>query len=86
MHSAALALALAFLLYLLLFRREAVLPEFVAFAVFVLLTAVLNAAVTGALSGAYDRYLARVIWLIDFAALLGLYQLVQARRVPLNRG
>jgi hypothetical protein len=86
LHSVALALALAFLLYLLLFRREAVSPEFVAFAVFVLLAVGLNAAVTGALSGAYDRYLARVIWLIDFAALLGLYQLVQARRVPTNRG
>jgi hypothetical protein len=27
--------------------------------------------VTGGLSGPYDRYLARVIWLLCFAALIG---------------
>jgi hypothetical protein len=30
-----------------------------------------SAIVTGALSGPYDRYLARVIWLVCFAGLLG---------------
>jgi hypothetical protein len=32
----------------------------------------LNAIVTGALSGPYDRYLARVIWLILFVGLVSI--------------
>ena len=37
---------------------------------FVVLGIAWNAIVTGALSGPYDRYLARVIWLVCFVALL----------------
>jgi hypothetical protein len=33
---------------------------------------VLNAIVTGALSGPYDRYLARIIWLILFVGLVSI--------------
>jgi hypothetical protein len=35
---------------------------------------VLNAAICGVLSGPYDRYQARVIWLVPFAAALALYR------------
>jgi hypothetical protein len=35
--------------------------------------------VTGALSGPYDRYLARVIWLVCFVGLLGLCNVARIR-------
>jgi len=38
-----------------------------------------NAIVTGALSGPYDRYLARVIWLVCFAALIALCCIARVR-------
>jgi hypothetical protein len=41
-----------------------------ALQMFVVAGIVLNAIVTGALSGPYDRYLARVIWLILFVGLV----------------
>jgi hypothetical protein len=47
---------------------------------FVFTGVVWNAVVTGALSAPYDRYLARVIWLVCFVGLLGLFSL--ARRQP----
>ena len=83
-HSLALAVAAGFLLYILLLRRNAVTPDLLVFSVFVFGAVVWNAAATGALSGPYDRYLARVVWLIDFAAILGLLQLTRPKRVPLD--
>ena len=55
-------------------------PELALLYVFVFGAIVWSAVVTGALSGPYDRYLARVIWLVCFVALLGLFDLV--RRDP----
>ncbi len=79
LHSVALALSAGFLVYLLLFARSYVPPELQCFAIFVFAAVVVNAAATGALSGPYDRYLARVVWLIVFAALMGLVQLLRTQ-------
>jgi hypothetical protein len=50
-----------------------VLPtQLIALQMFVVGGIVLNAVVTGALSGPYDRYLARVIWLILFVGLVSI--------------
>jgi hypothetical protein len=45
----------------------------------IVLGVALNAVICGVLSGPYDRYQARVIWLVPFAATLALYR----RRHPL---
>jgi hypothetical protein len=52
--------------------------------VFVVAAIVWSAVVTGALSGPYDRYLARVIWLVCFVALLGLFHLVRLQPTPFS--
>jgi len=39
---------------------------------------VVNAAATGGLSGPYDRYFARVVWLVGFVALLSLHYAARA--------
>ena len=49
---------------------------------FVVLGIAWNAIVTGALSGPYDRYLARVVWLICFIALLMARAAVTEKRIP----
>jgi hypothetical protein len=41
-----------------------------------------NATVTGGLSGPYDRYLARVIWLLCFAALIGYRYVALKQKAP----
>lgn len=55
------------------FARRAALPHHViALQLFIVAGVVWNAIVTGGLSGPYDRYLARVIWLVLFVGILGL--------------
>jgi hypothetical protein len=49
---------------------------------FVFAGIVWNAVVTGALSAPYDRYQARVIWLVCFVALLSLFSLKRLRIEP----
>ncbi|HEX3339683.1 MAG TPA: hypothetical protein VHT68_10985 [Pseudolabrys sp.] len=46
---------------------------------FVVAGVVFNAIVTGALSGPYDRYLARVIWLILFVGLVSIWCITRVR-------
>jgi len=59
--------------------RQALPRKLVALYVFVLLGIVWNAIVTGALSGPYDRYLARVIWLPCFAGLMAFCYFARVR-------
>jgi hypothetical protein len=54
--------------------------QLVALPVFLLTGVVWNAIVTGALAGPYDRYLARVIWLVCFAALIAFSYVVRHRQ------
>jgi len=46
----------------------------------ILLGLVLNAGVTGALSGVDDRYQTRVIWLLGLVVLLAVAQLIRRAR------
>ena len=57
--------------------RRALPNKLVMLFLFVPIAIVWNAAITGGLSGAYDRYLARVIWIIPFVALITVTCLVR---------
>jgi hypothetical protein len=70
LHIAGLIFAVGICFWSIKARRQELPRKLVALYVFVLLGIVWNAIVTGALSGPYDRYLARVIWLVCFAALI----------------
>jgi len=59
--------------------RQALPRKLVALYAFVLLGIIWNAIVTGALSGPYDRYLARVIWLPCFAGLMAFCYFARVR-------
>lgn len=63
------ALLAAFTVARALRRRDSLLVGFAALALATLLA---NAFVTGALSGPFDRYQSRVIWLVPLTALFGL--------------
>jgi hypothetical protein len=59
-------------------RRKCLPAKLVLFAAFVAAGLLVNAAVTGGLSGPYDRYFARVVWLAGFVALLSLHYVTKA--------
>jgi hypothetical protein len=65
-------------------RRHLLTLEFSLLFLFVFVGIVWNACVTGALSGPYDRYLARVIWLVCFVGLIGLFYLARRRPRPFS--
>jgi len=79
LHIVGLVLGLGFCSWSVIARRRVLPARLVALQVFVAAGIVLNAIVTGALSGPYDRYLARVIWLICFVGLVSLWYVVQIR-------
>ena len=70
LHRGFLIIALCFVAWALFARRRCLPPKLVLFAAFVAAGLHVNAAVTGGLSGPYDRYFARVVWLVGFVALL----------------
>jgi hypothetical protein len=65
-------------------RRHLLTPEFFLLFLFVFVGILWSACVTGALSGPYDRYLARVIWLVCFVGLIGLFYLARRRPRPFS--
>lgn len=71
LHIIGLALGAGLCLWSLLMRRSALTTELFLLYAFVFAGIVWNAVVTGALSGPYDRYLARLIWLVCFVGFLG---------------
>jgi hypothetical protein len=77
LHIVGLLLGVALSLTLLMVRRRQLPRRLAAFYVFVLLAIFWNAIVTGTLSGPFDRYLARVVWLLSFSGLLGFIYLVR---------
>ena len=81
LHLIGLAIAGALCLWCLR-RRHLLTPELSLLFLFVFVGIVWSAFVTGALSGPYDRYLARVIWLACFVALVGLFYLARLRPRP----
>ena len=60
--------------------REVLPTRLIALQIFVVAGIVFNAIVTGALSGPYDRYLARVVWLILFVGLVSICCIVRVYR------
>ena len=80
LHIVGLVFGLGFCLWSIMARRQAVPSKLVALYVFVIAGIIWNAVVTGALSGPYDRYLARVIWLVCFVGLLGLCHVARVRQ------
>jgi hypothetical protein len=60
--------------------REVLPTRLIALQIFVVAGIVFNAIVTGALSGPYDRYLARVVWLILFVGLVSICCIVRVHR------
>ena len=78
LHYGFLGIALGFVAWALLARRKRLPGKLVLFAAFVGAGLLVNAAVTGGLSGPYDRYFARVVWLIGFVALLTLGSVAKA--------
>ena len=65
-------------------RRHLLTPEWSRLFLFVFVGIVWSASVTGALSGPYDRYLARIIWLLCFVGLIGLLPLARHRPRPFS--
>ena len=84
LHIVGLVLGLGFCLWSIMARRGAVPSKLVALYFFVIAGIFWNAIVTGALSGPYDRYLARVIWLMSFVGLLGLCYIARVRHQSKN--
>jgi hypothetical protein len=72
LHGGFLGIAVGFMAWALFARRKCLPAKLVLFAAFVAAGLLVNAAVTGGLSGPYDRYFARVVWLIGFVALMSL--------------
>jgi hypothetical protein len=78
LHRGFLGIALAFVAWALFARGRRLPGKLVLFAAFVATGLLVNAAVTGGLSGPYDRYFARVVWLVGFVALLTLRYVAKA--------
>ncbi|MFL6799721.1 MAG: hypothetical protein ACJ8F3_20180 [Xanthobacteraceae bacterium] len=79
-HNAALLVGAAFCLWSFVRYRREMNVRLRAFYLFVPGAIVCSAVVTGALSAPYDRYLARVIWVLVFLALLSIAWQMQHRR------
>lgn len=82
LHLVSLVIATGICFACIVFWRDALSGKLQALLSFVLLGIAWNAIVTGALSGPYDRYLARVIWLICFVALLMARAAVRETKMP----
>jgi hypothetical protein len=80
LHMAGLIFAAGICFWSIITRKQELPSRFVALHAFVLSGIVWNAIVTGALSGPYDRYLARVIWLVCFVALVAFCLVVRIRQ------
>ena len=86
LHMAGLIFAAGICFWSIITRKQELPSRFVALHVFVVSGIVWNAIVTGALSGPYDRYLARVIWLVCFVALVALCYVVRIRQPKQDSG
>jgi hypothetical protein len=80
LHRLGLTLGVALCLWLLLMRRNNLTKELSLLCIVVFSGIIWSAMVTGALSAPYDRYMARIIWLVCFVGLIG--ALPHARSQP----
>jgi hypothetical protein len=72
LHTVGVVSGLVLCLWSFILWRGVLPTKLMALQIFVVGGIVLNAIVTGALSGPYDRYLARIIWLILFVGLVSI--------------
>ena len=79
LHRAGLLLGGALVLWSLLAVGQRLPGRLVALYVFIGAAALWNVVVTSALSGPFDRYLARIIWLVCFPGLVGLCHMARLR-------
>lgn len=84
LHLVGLAMGTGLCFWVLLRRRNVLTPELSLLYAFVFAGIVCNAFITGALSAPYDRYLARIIWLVLFVGLVGLFQLARHQPGPFS--
>jgi len=80
LHRIGLLFGLALAVGSLIAARRQLPQRLVALYVFVAAGILWNVVVTSALSGPYDRYLARVIWLVCFVGLVGFCSVARLRR------
>jgi hypothetical protein len=80
LHMVGLGIGLGLCVWSMVARRDLVPGKFVTLSLFIFAGLIWNATVTGALSGPYDRYLARIIWLVCFVGLLGLCFTIRFRK------
>jgi hypothetical protein len=81
-HLVGLAIGAGLCLWVFLLRHDTVTGQLSALCSFVFAGIGWSAIVTGALSGPYDRYLARIIWLVCFLGLVGLFEVVRPAPRP----
>ena len=77
LHLVGLGLGAGLCLWALVGRQDTLTPQLVLLYVIVFAGIVWSAIVTGALSDPYDRYMARVIWLVCFVGLIGAFPLAR---------
>jgi hypothetical protein len=82
LHLVGLALGAALCIWLLFIRRDILSQQFALLYTVVFGGIVWGAMVTGALSAPYDRYLARIIWLVCFVGLVAVLPLVWSQPRP----
>jgi hypothetical protein len=82
LHLLGLAVAAALCLWVLLMRRDIITQQLALLYTVVFGGLVWSAMVTGALSAPYDRYMARIIWLVCFVGLVGALPLARPRPRP----
>jgi len=80
LHRVGLLLGLALVVWSLTAAGQKLPGRLLALYVFVGAGILCNVIVTSALSGPFDRYLARVIWLVCFAGLVGLSHMARRHR------
>jgi hypothetical protein len=84
LHLVGLALGAALCLWVLLMRRDTLTPQLTLLYAVVFAGIVWSAIVIGALSAPYDRYMARVIWLVCFVGLVGAFPLARRQSEPFS--
>jgi hypothetical protein len=77
LHLAALAVSLIFCVICFVFWRGTLPTRLKGLYLYLPFAIVWNAAVTGGLSGAYDRYLARVVWIIPLVAVISAFLVIR---------
>ena len=85
LHLVTSVLSLIVIAFALALRRRQLPERLAAFLVFVIAALLCNAVITGGLSGPYDRYLARIIFLASFAAGIVMLHFFRSSRASEHR-